>query len=286
MNKKVIKTVSIVILVLVTMAVTIFVFYQQLTKRKDSFAHVNAYMVSDSRAEFDTELASAAGYTDRADLFIQTNEQLTDMTRILNTYLINAKDYKIDENDIISKLDRAVKSRNNAESDLEEYLFKCRENDKLGLPFNKTLAFNNSYDALSKFIVHKALFVQTLNSEISNAIKVDTDIKFPMIDMYTRVVDKVFNSRVENSEISKVDHEEEINNLNLKIEFEAGYLVPSVEEEKFSSDYNAFINSYKKCDKNSFVNNFSTLISNTSGVNNDSSNEQVAAWYLKKILGM
>ncbi len=285
--KKFFKTLLIIVLVIASIAGTIYLFYKNLTKRQDSFAYISDFSVSSGTTEFSDKLTKAKEFAGtRAILLEQTNANLQDMTDILGGYLINAKSFKIDENGIIAKLSNAESKMANADYQLEQYIWKCIENNKLGASFDKDKAFNASYIDISGYIIKMGEFVSYLNNCVQTMlVDADMDVKFAIIEMYTIVCIETFKSLTDTQNVSVKDAKN-INFFNENIDFNNGYLTTSNTNGDFTINNNNFLSAYVKCDRLKLAQNIALNVESVNSINESSSNEAKATYYLKQILGI
>ncbi len=285
--KKLWKTLLIIVLIVASVAGTVYVFYKTFTRRQDSFAYINQYLVSSSTDEFNDKLVLSKKYADtRATVLIDTNEMFKDITKLLNGYMITAKDYNINENALIGKLNDVIYARAVADNELDQYIWKCKENSNVGAQFDKALAYNNSYKAVSNYLVKMSEFVKLLNDDVKIVLSnPDIDVKFAVIDIYSYASNNAFKY-FNDEKVVEVKSSANMTWLNTNIKFNNGYLSTTNENGNYTENNNNFMTVYNKCDKVKFALNIAVNMNAVNEIVNSSSNEAKATYYLKQILGI
>lgn len=285
--KKFWKALLIIVLVVASIAGTVYVFYLNFTRRRDSFAYISEYMASSQVEEFDAKLTKAKNYAGtRATILIDTNSELQDIVEILNGSMIRAKDFKINENAIIAKFDEVISLKANAEYELDQYIWKCVENDNAGQQFDKDLAFNDCYKAVSLYLAKMSEFNRVLNDNVQRIVKnPSADIKYAIIEIYSYACNNTFRNFNEEKYVG-VLNSANMTWLNSNINFENGYLVTTNTEGNFTENNNKFMTEYTQSDRVKFAINIESNMRTINTINNSSTKEAKATYYLKQILGI
>lgn len=279
--KKFFKYLVIILLVFASVGATCYLFYRHLTRRQDSQVYISSYLYSSSRVEFASQaedLISSTG--DRFVSLNTTKENLDEILSTFNSYLIVAKDYDVEENEIIDRLDSFLALQNEVSSMITSYM------NRLSSPsFNPITGANEILLQFSNMNVAYANALMYVNSELDklNIVK-NADVKFSMIDLYLNIVTTTFeNTLVNSSGVRVIENSDNINLINEHFRLENSILITPSSTTNFESYNNSFILHYSYVDKASFAENLAHNIAQIGGYNDNLSEIEKASYYFKMI---
>ncbi len=281
--KKFLKVLLIVILVLGVIGGTVYFFFINLRKDKDPIVLVN-HTKSDSKIKFNEDLLIIDANLDavgdhRFDLIITTHNNLDEIMDTLSVYVV-ADGGKIGNKDVISSLSSVESSRAKANNMIKEY--KAKMNTPY---FNDSLGCNDLYEQISDYLIQYSNLVNDIKTySIGLGYDGESDIKFNMIDLYTRIVEDSFdNVKIEYNQLSIIENTANIDKINSYFDINLGYMnIPNL----YSKRINDFHDSYNRCDKAALVEQFANKMNTVASIDENTKEEDKAIFYLKKILGV
>ncbi len=286
--KKFLKFFTIFVLIGLTIGGTCYIFYSNLIAQKDAFVPISTFLNGADKVELDDKIYAVNDLANNNLIVtIETSEKLDEILNILNTYMVCSLDYDVDNNEIVKRLDNAIKIRDKLSENVDEY------NSKSNNPyadFDEVLGSNNIYRVLADYITSYADMIKFMNKEIkSNMISnKSSDVKFDIIELYCNVAIDSFSHLVINNNLVSIKDSNNINLLNSKLNFINNMIDSSTTAVGGDLSYlnNNFIKAYSKVDKSDFANNLYTNVSIVNSISNDSTNVEKATYYIKQILGM
>ncbi len=275
------KVLLIVLIIAAAIGGTCYFFYSQIRASVNGFENFSSFIYGSKKDEFDAKLKTVTSYTDnRFDLIISTNEKLNEIAINLNYYLLNSKDYDIDDHLIVDQLEKVEDVQNKADDMMNEYLIKINSSS-----FNRNTGANDLYQQMSKYFIAFSDMINSINSELdkTNIVK-NGDVKFSIIEIYTTVCINTFSDLMTDaSGLRKVVNSDNIDIVNTYVNFENGYIVSN---NNFSYLNNYFISNYNNCNKSTFAKNLAQNVQNIVNITENSSSLEKAIYYFKGVLGI
>ncbi|HJD05439.1 MAG TPA: hypothetical protein IAB72_00970 [Candidatus Onthoplasma faecipullorum] len=279
--KKFFKYLVIILLVFASVGGTCYFFYRHLTRRQDSQAYISNYLYSSSRVEFNAQVEDLISAT--GDRFVSLNTTKSNLDEILstfNSYLINAKNYDVEENSIIERMDNYLNLQNEVSGMITSYM------NRLSSPsFNPVTGANEILLQFSNMNVAFADALMYIDGELDKMeIVKNADVKFSMIDLYLNVVVTTFdNTEINSSGVREISNTDSINLINNHFRLENSMLVVPSDTTYFTSYNNNFILHYANVDKANYAENLAFNLNQVSDYNDNLSEVQKTSYYFKMI---
>lgn len=282
--KKFLKVFIVVLLVLGVIGGTCYFFFVNLRKRNMTTSSIAAYLESESKLDFNSDLSVVRGIMngnkgdDRFDLIVTTNNRLDSIMSVVASYYVDNNTQVVGKN--ITKTFNATKgAKIQLQAMMDEYVLKSSNSSY----FDKALGANDLYLQACTYLLN---YARTINL-IQNTLQVNrnSNVKFNLFDAYTYVVLNTFDkTNIEQLRTAplKVTSPASINVMNNYIKFD-GYTIKLANPT--SSAANNFDEYYSKCDRNNFAVYLASNIQTVS-TENQETNEKMATFYLKSIFGI
>lgn len=246
--KGILKVVLIIVLVAAAIGGTCYFFFKQFNKNIDSYASVSNYVYSAEREEFILDLQninSIENSNGRLNSGINAINQLNSSAKVLSSYLTSVK---VDDK-AVNKALNEVKGKEAVCADaVLEYLDRTTDPT-----FNRNNV-NKVQTTLAGFLVSYSNLINSLNSQIEENLKYkQIDIKFAVLDCYTRVVANTFKNLTTDVVAPK-------NTANFEV-FKTIINFTNTNLNVINNNYSnilGFINCYKDADKQAFAENLAT----------------------------
>ena len=282
--KKFFKYLVIILLVFASVGGTCYFFYKHLTRRKDSEAYISNYLFSSARIEYNAQVEDLISAT--GDRFISLNTTKNNLDEILstfNSYLINAKNYDVEENSIIERMDNFLNLQNKVSDMITSYMSRLSSSS-----FNPVTGANEILLEFSNMNVAYADALMYINGELDKMeIVKNADIKFSMIDLYLNVVITTFNNtKINSSGVREISNVDNINLINNYFRLENSILVVSSNTTNFTSYNNKFIFHFANVDKANYAENLAFNLSRVNNYNDNLSEVEKTSYYFKMIYGI
>lgn len=273
--KKALKTIFIVILCLAVAGGTSYLFFANMTKTVSAFDSVNNFLTSTNQKDFKLDIQKVATTGgDRFNLFIETYDDMLQITSSLNSYLVDYHNASV-ETKVESRISNLQSTQNSLAYMAEEYFIKCNNS-----AYNKLVGANDLYEDFADYIADVAEFVQYLQTKVLPEISTaNIDIKFSIFELYANVCKLTLRDL-------KVDATHNFNNLsymNQHFTLTNNYISTANANGDFAIDNNKFISLYNECNKAEFATNLSENVNNATSAS--TTKELQASYYLSIILG-
>ena len=284
--KKVIKALIILMIVVLSVGGTCLIFFKNYKRKEAESASLETCINKMDKLDL-----SIVNYDGKFDSIEQTNENLEDSMFALSIYFID-DNFVIQNDDIISKVKAVDRAIDHAEAMLKEYKIKSEFKNAEELSyFDKDKGRNDLYNAMCNYIVEYATLINMVNSDLEyKNINRSADIKFAMIDVYTRVAMDTFGKTQTDTTngITNLESSDNIDLINTYFCLKTSYLTNKEANPKLysSSATSAFINSYSKCNKTLFAQKLSENVAMVAELNDKSTNEDYATYYFKNVYGI
>ncbi len=281
--RKFLKYLLVFVLVLASIGGTCYFFFRTLTKRKDSEAAITNYLYSSEKVEFDSNVARFQAETNsRFDSLIKTKSNLDDILSTFSTYLVEAKNYDVNENGIIERLNDYLSEQSEVDEMIDSFMVRLSNAN-----FNKVTGANEIYLHFAKMNVIYADLLNYINNEFNNMpIVKDSDIKFSMINLYSNVVISTLENINTSGSEFKIKDETNLTLMNAHFKLENSVLITSSTTTNFASVNNNFIKYYNLIDASDFAKNLASNINSVSGYADDLTNVQKTSYYFKQVYGI
>jgi len=278
--RKFLKVFIIVLLVIASIVGTCYFFFSNLKKKNNTTASFAEILFSESNQEFDADLYKMSFYVngdgtdDRVDLIVETNDQLQEVWIVLSTYFVE-NDTKINHEKISKALNQYASAKNLLNNMMQEYTIK-----KDSIYFDRHLGANDFYNQSCNYLVKFAKLLNLINANLK--INKNADFKFSMFDVYTNLVINTFSS-IKQEIYLVVEDEQTISNINNIMLIDNGIITTDV--EPFAKEINQFNELYHSCNKGEFSKNLGSNLQTVTN-ENQTTNEKLATYYFKRILGI
>ncbi len=290
--KKFFKALLILVLVVASIGGTCYFFYKNLTVKKDSYALTSNFLLSGDKDEVYSDLDKI--HLQLADLgdsrFVEPIKTINNMDAIasgLANYLIDAKEYDLDENKIASNLNTLIAKLNSVSNMIEEFNIKAKN-----VEFNKTTGANDLYKGVANYIVAYCGLIDSMNNEVNKIlVNKNVDLKFAIYEIYSNSCKRIFGEfNTENSLVSVVN-EGNLSFFNRTFNFVADTNLQGNHNNGFSIERNKFLSAYNKCNKSDFAynlvapdyNNLDFVDGMTEEEALTNTDEVLATYYFKRI---
>ncbi len=285
--KKFLKVLLIVIVLVASIGGTVYFFYSRLNPPINYFDNLYAFSHDESFNGKLTDVQAAIEQNtliddNRFELIDATNANLDAALDSLNNYLILSKEKKFNEKEIRPLYGILMDSKQNVLDAMDEYLNKTTA----ALP---EMAFSTEADSVyqyfANYFIDYANFLLAFSSSL-DVFELNTavDLKFTMIDLYSRTCKSMFSSVISVGNLKRISstNEDNMNYLNERFKINNSFI--DAGENSFSHNINIFIEKYNLCNKDEFAKN---LKSNAEkGSASSSVLEQVVGFYFKQIYGV
>lgn len=238
--------------------------------KNDTTGSIYTQTTTGSKVKFD---AGAATITDsRFQLLNKTNKNLTDISKTLTTYLVEADTSITDEK--ISNAFKTVKSDISTLNNMvDEYKTKSTS-----AYYDKAVGLNDLFKKMSFYLVNYAKLLSLLNDYLD--VDNQFDVKFAMIDLYCNVVSSTFSEIKDSGNLKVVKNTNNIEMINNYFQIEHSKLiVPNM----YALSSNHFIKSYHSCNQKVLASSFAETINAVSYYEDSLNYESKAAYFFKQI---
>ena len=160
--------------------------------------------------------------------------------------------------------------------------YKEGKNEK----YNPYLAVNDLLVYGSNFVCEYAETMQIVNKNVKSrsSVKDLSDVKFSIIDLYTRVVIETYsNITVDEEQYKVLENSENMDLMNKHFKIENSYVET---KDDYSLNNLRFAEEYSSCDKQTFAQNLSENVKNISGITSTSTTLEKATFYFKQVYGI
>jgi len=206
---------------------------------------------------------------------ITTNDNLNSIIYVLSTYFVESGT-EINNKDISNQLKQVNASRNLLNRMIDEYILKT-SNSAL---FDVKTGANTLYVQACDYITQLASFANKINAHIRLGDK-SSDFKFNMFEIYSNVAINVFKDVNKESTLFKVEYEENITKINGIFKIENSQIVA---KNLFASYTNEFNRYYANSNPTVFARDFELNMRSVDSAE-ETTNEEIATYYLKQIFG-
>ena len=160
---------------------------------------------------------------------------------------------------------------------IDEYIIKSTSEY-----FPSLIGANDIYLAFSNYLIKYAKVVKAVNENLisKEGFNSTSDVKFVMIDLYSRVVVDTFSNVETKNDLNVIKEDLNINKIDESFKFRYSYIDDS---DAIVADVTEFIRYYNLCNKELFADKFVETISLATGIDENSTAEIKAAFYYNKI---
>ncbi len=292
--KKFFKFLIVSIVVVGAIVGACILFFQNKNKVEDSTTSLLGFLQNENKQEFDSNvqkvssLVNSDSLDERFNLIIEINQTLDNSFAELITYLID-DNVTVESKEISSNLYSVISVRSYSKAMIEEYVIKANHkiDGNLSL-FDRHVGANDLYRTITNYTKNYAKLVSSVNAYLDNIVEnKSADLKFNMIDVYTRVVQNTLSNLEDNTagwvvlkDVDNLNVLRENNVLNYKNSF------IDTDANMFSSKVSNFNNYYDQCDKNEFCKNLATNVKTIEDIKEGFKTHEIATYWFEKVLGI
>lgn len=292
--KKFLKFLIVTIVVVVAIIGACVLFFQNKSKVENSTTSLLGFLKNENKTEFDKNLSNVSNLVnydnldERFNLIIDINENLDNSFAELTSYLIE-DEVKVESKEISTNLYTVLSLRNHSKVMMQEYNIKANHkvDGNLSL-FDRHIGANDLYKTMLNYAKNYAKLVSSLNDYLDSVVDNKlADLKFNMIEIYTRIVRNTLNSTENNSSnwvvLKSVDNLNVLTQNNV-LNFKNSFI--DVNANIFSSTVSNFNNYFEQCDKVEFCNNLATNIQNIEELSEGLKTHEIATYWFEEVVGI
>jgi len=280
--KKILKWFIIIVLIAGSVAATVFIFFKKYNENKINDVDLVSVLNSSEKTKFDSgfdAVLSSIEASEKPTWFneaVTAGENLDESLKILSYYYIDSNGIVYDE-EIDKTHSSMVTTRNTLINMFDEYAIKSTSNY-----FPILVGANDIFVAYSNYLVKYAKFVKAVNEDLLsrenfNAV---SDIKFSMIDLYSRIVVDAFSKLTKDVDLAVIGNKVNLDEIHNYFKFENSYIVC---DKALSVDAIKFIENYNACNKELFADKFVETLNSATGIDANSTVEKKAAFYFDQL---
>lgn len=280
--KKFLKWFLIILLVVGSIAATVFIFFKRYNARQVKEVNLISVNESNDKYKFDQGFNSLLATLEAegepewfADVNV-VNDNLDQALIVLSKYYISTNG-KVKDKEISDNYQSMITTRNVLTSMFNEYNIKSTS-----VWFPNLVGANDIYVAYSNYLVKYAKLVKSVNENLAKRDGFDTtsDIKFSMIDLYTRIVVDEFSSLEKVGELQIIKSDTNIDEINKYFVFDHSYIAGG---KVLTANALKFIQNYNSCNKELFADKFVENLNLATGYDEKSSKEIKAAFFFNEV---
>ena len=280
--KKILKWFIIIVLIAGAVAATVFIFFKKYNENKINDVDLVSVLNSTEKTKFDSGFNAVLGSIESSekptwfDEAVVAGENLDESLKILSYYYIDSNGI-VNDAEIDKTHSSMITTRNTLINMFDEYNIKSTSNY-----FPILLGANDIFVAYSNYLVKYAKFVKAVNEDLLsrddfNAV---SDIKFSMIDLYSRIVVDAFSKLTKDVDLAVIGNKVNLDEIHSHFEFENSYIVC---DKALTSDAINFVENYNACNKELFAEKFVEYLNKTNGVDANSTTETKVAFYFNQL---
>ncbi len=279
---KFLKVFLIIVIVLGSVGGTSYFFFKTFHKEQNAYASINGFVYGTNLEDFSREISTidktgGARFT----LIENVNDEMQEIIKTLNVYLINASEKSVNNSAINKQIKSAYSQMEHVRNLLEEYRIKCKSSS-----FNKTVGANDLYVGLSNYLVRVANLISTVNVELKRVVvNYAVDLKFLMIDVYANSCAYAFGNLDRTLSLTNLSTKGSANLTIVRNNFDInnGYCNINSANGSFSKLNNNFIEAYLLCNTKDFAINLSENVNKITSLSVATTNEEKATWHYKEM---
>ena len=280
--KKILKWFIIIVLTVGAIAATVFVFFKNYNKNKVNEVDLVSVLTSGEKIKFENGLDAVLGSVEKSEKptwfaeAVMAGENLDISLGILSCYYIETngivKDAEIDKT-----YSSMITTRNTLINMFDEYSIKATSQY-----FPILDGANDIFVAYSNYLVKYAKFVKAVNEDLLTREEFNSvsDIKFSMIDLYSRIVVDVLSKLTKVDDLAVISNKVNINKIHSYFKFENSYIDCN---NALTGDAIKFVENYNVCNKELFADKFVETLNGATGIDANSSVEKKAAYYFNQL---
>ena len=282
--KKFLKIFIVMLLVLGVIGGTCYFFFLDLKKKNSTTPSVAEYLASVNKSTFDADLIRVKSIMNdnsndkRFDLIVVTSGKLDNMMASVSSYYVSSNT-QINNKEIFNSFNDVKSSRALLQNMMNEYQRKS-ENSTY---FDKTLGANDMYLQACNYLMSYAQLIRLVQESLS--VNRNSCVKFNLFDVYTNVVAQTFSkTNIDQLRTAPlvVDNDANLDIMNRNIDFDGLSLKLTNPASSIANNFDKY---YSQCSKADFALNLSSNVAIVNNAN-QSTNEKIATYYLKAILGL
>lgn len=283
--KKVIITFFVVLLFAAAVLATVFVFF---SKRKteeaqtfNSAVYVENLKSSTQMKESKKLIGEIKSTDNRFEGLVEVINNFDEISEVLKLYSASC-DYKIENSDLILKLNISNQSLNHLYNVVNEYNIK-----KQSSFFDKKLGANDLLQATCSYLVSYSELITTHIDVLGDKIVTSADLRCSVFDLYARVAKATYSQTTTNQEsnLKEVAGLTNINFMNSKFDLTNGNL-NNLLVSYLSQTASLFCINYNSLNKDEFAANLYNNVKDEIILNQNSSNAERASYYFREVYGV
>ena len=280
--KKILKWFIIIVLIAGAVAATVFMFFKKYNANKINDVDLVSVLNSTEKTKFDSgfdAVLSSIEASEKPTWFAEAvvaGENLDESLKILSCYYIDSNGI-VNDAEIDKTHSSMITTRNTLINMFDEYAIKSTSSY-----FPILNGANDIFVAYSNYLVKYAKFVKAVNENLLSRDNFNSvsDIKFGMIDLYSRIVVDAFSKLSKDADLAVIGNKVNLDKIHSHFEFENSYIDY---DKALSSDAIKFIENYNICNKELFADKFVETLDSATGIDANSSNEKKAAYYFNQL---
>ena len=280
--KKILKWFIIIVLIAGAVAATVFIFFKKYNENKIDDVDLVSVLNSTERTKFDSGFDAVLSSIEASqkptwfDEAVIAGENLDKSLKVLSYYYVDSNGI-VNDAEIDKTYSSMITTRNTLINMFDEYKVKATSNY-----FPILLGANDIFVAYSNYLVKYAKFVKAVNEDLLTRenFNVVSDIKFSMIDLYSRIVVDAFSKLTKDVDLAVIGNKVNLIEIHNYFEFENSYIDC---DNALKVDAIRFIENYNACNKELFADKFVEFLSKANGIDAESTNEIKTAFYFNQL---
>ena len=280
--KKILKWFIIIVLIAGAVAATVFMFFKKYNENKIDDVDLVSVLNSTEKTKFDSgfdAVLSSIALSQKPTWFdeaVVAGENLDESLKVLSYYYVDSNGV-VNDAEIDKTHSSMVTTRNTLINMFDEYKVKATSSY-----FPVLLGANDIFVAYSNYLVKYAKFVKAVNEDLlsSENFNAVSDIKFSMIDLYSRIVVDAFSKLTKDVDLAVIGNKVNLDEIHSYFKFENSYIVC---DNALTSDAIKFVENYNGCNKELFADKFVEYLDKTNGIDENSTTETKTAFYFNQL---
>ena len=280
--KKILKWFIIILLVVGAVGATVFIFFKKYNENKINDVDLISVLNSSEKTKFNAGFNAVLSSIEKSEKptwfaeAVVAGENLDESLKVLSYYYIDSNGV-VNDAEIDKTHSSMITTRNTLINMFDEYVIKSTSSY-----FPILNGANDIFVAYSNYLVKYAKFVKAVNENLLSRDNFNSisDIKFSMIDLYSRIVVDAFSKLSKDADLAVIGNKVNLDKINSHFEFENSYIDC---DNALSSDAIKFIENYNVCNKELLADKFVETLDKSTGIDETSTSETKAAFYFNRL---
>ena len=280
--KKFFKWFIIILLVVGSVVATVFIFFKNYNEKQIKEVNLVSVLNAKEKEKFDHGLNSVLTILDshgKEEWFADVkmvSDNLDESLYVLTSYYAD-NNGKVKDKEVSITYSSMITTRNTLIDMFEEY---CKKSTSIWFP--AVVGANDIYSAVSNYLVKYAKLIKAVNDNLIKSENFDStsDIKFSLIDLYSRITVDAFDKLTIKNDLQIIENDSNVDEINKSFKFNNFYID---NENAFSLSALKFIQNYNECNKELFAENFVENLVLATGFDEKASKEIKTAFYFNEI---